>query len=244
MEKRGYSQFCPIALAAEVFAERWTPLVIRELLLGSVRFNDLQRGVPRMSSALLARRLKELQFAGIVERRQGVAGAEYHLTAAGRELFPVVETMGLWAQRWLRHKLVDTDNLDPDLLMWDIRRTVISHLPPCDRRYVAEFQLSGVPITHRCYWLVFERGQVDLCYKPPGFDVDLTVGVSLRLLTQIWLGHVKIDRAIRDGQLRLEGSRDDVAAFRIWFVLSPFAPAGAMPLGQPEPTAPPGIAGA
>jgi DNA-binding HxlR family transcriptional regulator len=239
MEKRGYSQFCPIALAAEVLAERWTPLVIRELLLGSVRFNDLQRGLPRMSSALLSRRLKELQFAGIVERRPGAAGAEYHLTAAGTELFPVVEKMGLWAQRWLRHRLVDAENLDPDLLMWDIRRTVMTQLPPRDRRYVAEFQLSDVPISRRCYWLVFERGQVDLCYKPPGFDVDLTVGASLRLLTQIWLGHVKIDQALRDGRLRLEGSRKDVAAFRIWFALSPFAPAGGAPTGQMEIAASP-----
>ena len=142
--------------------------------------------------------------------------------------------MGLWAQRWLRHKLVDTDNLDPDLLMWDIRRTVINKLPQRSRRYVAEFQLSGVPITHRCYWLVFERGEVDLCYKPPGFEVDLAVETSLRLLTQIWLGHVKIEQAMRDGHLRLDGSREDVAAFRHWFALSPFAPAGAAPAGQIE----------
>lgn len=104
--------------------------MIRELLLGSVHFNDLQCGVPRMSSALLAKRLKGLQLVSIVERRQGAVGAEYHLTAAGRELFPVVERMGLWAQRWLRHKVVDADNLDPDLLMWDIRRTVGNQLPP------------------------------------------------------------------------------------------------------------------
>src|SRR6185437_8845504 len=156
-ENRGYGQFCPVALAAEVLAERWTPLVIRELLLGSVRFNDLQRGVPRMSSSLLARRLKELQFAGIVERRRRVgAGWEYHLTPAGRELFPVVEKMGLWAQRWLRHKLVDAAHLDPDLLMWDIRRTVVNHARPAGERYVAQFQLSGVPVSRRRYWLVFE----------------------------------------------------------------------------------------
>jgi DNA-binding HxlR family transcriptional regulator len=234
MERRGYSQFCPVALAAEVFAERWTPLVIRELLLGSVRFNDLRRGVPRMSSALLAKRLKELQFAGVVERRQGAAGAEYHLTTAGRELFPVVEELGLWAQRWLRHRLVDAGNLDPDLLMWDIRRTLVNQLPPRDCRYVAEFQLSGVPITRRSYWLVFERGHLDLCYKPPGFEVDLTIAASLRLLTQIWLGHTNITQAIRSGGLRLEGARGDVAAFRTWFALSSFAPAGGAPTGQSE----------
>lgn len=234
-EKRGYGQFCPIALAAEVLAERWMPLVIRELLCGSVRFNDLQRGVPRMSSALLAQRLKELQFAGIIERRRGDnSGFEYHLTPAGRELFPVVETMGLWAQRWLRHDLVDTANLDPDLLMWDIRRNAVGHAPPRDRRYVAEFQLSGVPISRRRYWLVFEGGVVDLCYRNPGFDVDLFVEAGLRVLTQVWLGHLPIDQAIREGRLRLDGSRADVVAFRSWFALSMFAPAGQAPTGQME----------
>jgi DNA-binding HxlR family transcriptional regulator len=233
VERRSYGQFCPVALAAEVLAERWTPLVVRELLCGSIRFNDLQRGVPRMSSALLARRLKELQFAGIVERRRGAGGSfEYHLTPAGRELFPVVEKMGLWAQRWLRHDLVDTVNLDADLLMWDIRRNVLAKSPPRDVRYVAEFRLSGVPISRRRYWLVFERGAVDLCYRNPGFEVDLFVEASLRALTQIWLGHILIDQAIRDGRLRLDGSRSDVAAFRSWFALSMFAPAGREPTGQ------------
>jgi DNA-binding HxlR family transcriptional regulator len=225
-EKKGYGQFCPIALATEVFAERWTPLIIRELLCGSTRFNDLQRGVPRMSSSLLARRLKEMEFAGIVERRPGVSGFEYHLTAAGRELFPVVEKMGLWAQRWLRHKLVDTENLDPDLLMWDIRRTVLAHAATSDHRFVSEFHLTGTQVSRRHYWLVFERGNVDLCYKDPGFAVDLYVATSLRLLTQIWLGHVSIDQARRDGGLTLDGSRQDVSAFSSWFALSLFAPAG------------------
>jgi DNA-binding HxlR family transcriptional regulator len=223
-QKPGYGQFCPIAVATEVLGQRWTPLVIRELLLGSTRFNDLQRGVPRMSPALLARRLRELQFAGIVERRRGAA-VEYHLTPAGRELFPVVEKMGLWAQRWLRHKLADASNLDPDLLMWDIRRTVVSHARPDDERYVAEFQLSGAPVSRRRYWLVVEGGSVDLCYKDPGFDADLFIASSLRVLTQVWLGHLSVDQALHEGRLRLHGSRRDLKAFRSWFALSPFAPA-------------------
>jgi DNA-binding HxlR family transcriptional regulator len=233
VEKRGYGQFCPIALAAEILAERWMPLIIRELLCGSIRFNDLQRGVPRMSSALLARRLKQLQFAGIVERRPGGAGGfEYHLTPAGQELLPVVEQMGFWSQRWLRHDLVDTANLDADLLMWDIRRFVVGKAAPRDGRYVAEFRLSGVPISRRRYWLVFERGVVDLCYRNPGFDVDLFVEASLRVITQIWLGHVPIEQAIRDGGLRLDGPRKDIVAFRSWFALSMFASAGREPIGQ------------
>ena len=233
-DKKGYGQFCPIALAAEVLTERWTPLVIRELLCGSVRFNDLQRGVPRMSSSLLAQRLKDLQFSGLIERRRGDSGWEYHLTPAGRELFPVVEKMGLWAQRWLRHDLVASKNLDPDLLMWDIRRNVVSKIPADDRRRVTEFQLSGVPSSKRRYWLIFEQGHADLCYKPPGFDIDLTVQSSLRTLTEIWLGHVGIEEAVRAERLRLEGSRRDIAAFRSWFALSMFAPAGRMPTGPME----------
>lgn len=240
VEKRGYGQFCPIALAAEVLAERWTPLVIRELLLGSVRFNDVQRGVPRMSSSLLARRLKELQFAGVIERRRAAgSGFEYHLTPAGRELFAVVEKMGLWAQRWLRHKLVDAENLDPDLLMWDIRRTVVSQVRPGDRRFIAEFRFPGLPAARRRYWLVFEPGQVDLCYKDPGFEVDLLIETSLRVLTQIWLGHLGIDRALREERLHLDGSRRERAAFRSWFALSPFAPAGGAPSGPMEIAAAP-----
>ena len=234
-ETRSYGQFCPIAIASEVLAERWTPLVIRELLCGSVRFNDLQRGVPRMSSALLARRLKELLRAGIIERRTGLhGGAEYRLTPAGKELFPVIEGMGLWAQRWLRRDLVDAGNLDPNLLMWDVRRNVAARIPHHDRRHVTEFRLSGVPANRRRYWLVFEGDAVDLCYKDPGFEVNLFVAASLRLLTEVWLGHISIDRAIRDDRLRLEGSRGDVTAFRSWFALSTFAPAGARPTGQAE----------
>jgi DNA-binding HxlR family transcriptional regulator len=237
--KSSYGQFCPVALAATILAERWMPLVIRELLCGSVRFNDLQRGVPRMSSALLSQRLKQLQFAGIVERRQGAAGIEYHLTPAGRELFPVIKEMGFWSQRWLRHDLVDTESLDSDLLMWDIRRNVAGHAPARAGRYVAEFRLSGVPISRRYYWLVFDGGSVDLCYRDPGFEIALFVEANLRVLTQIWLGHVLLDEAIRDGRLRLDGTRADIAAFRSWFTLSMFAQAGLQPAGQAELAAQP-----
>jgi DNA-binding HxlR family transcriptional regulator len=234
--KRAYGQFCPIAVASEILAARWMPLVVRELLSGSVRFNDLQRGLPRMSSALLAERLRQLQFAGIVERRRGPAGGfEYHLTPAGRALFPVVEQMGLWAQRWLRHDLVDDANLDPDLLMWDIRRNVVGEAAPREGRYLVEFRLGGVPASHRQYWLVFEQGAVDLCYRNPGFEVDLYVEASLRELTRVWLGHLPLDTAIRDGRLRLDGTRRDRTAFRAWFALNMFAPAGREPPGAALP---------
>jgi DNA-binding HxlR family transcriptional regulator len=221
-QHKGYGQFCPVSRAAEILAERWTPLVVRELLCGSVRFNDLQRGVPRMSSALLSRRLKELEYAGIVERRPAEKGRgqEYHLTEAGRDLFPILDGMGLWAQRWARNDLTADENLDPDLLMWDIRRRVTAEGIPADRRFVVLFQLSGVPVNRRRYWVVFDHGEADLCIKDPGYEVDLYVSAQLRTLTQIWLGHVTIGEAVRDERLSFDGARGDIEAFASWFALS------------------------
>ena len=232
-QKKGYGQFCPVARAAEILAERWTPLVVRELLSGSVRFNDLQRGVPRMSSSLLSRRLKDLEFAGIIERRRAEKGPgwEYHLTGAGRELLPIIEGMGLWAQRWSRNDLVADDNLDPDLLMWDIRRNVSAEGMPVDRRFTVRFEFPGVPSNRRRYWIVFDHGEADLCAKDPGFEVDLYLSAKLRSLVEVWLGHVSLDRALRAGDLELEGSRQDLRRFRDWFALSLFAEAGRQPPG-------------
>jgi DNA-binding HxlR family transcriptional regulator len=181
---KGYGQFCPVSRAAEILAERWTPLVVRELLCGSVRFNDLQRGVPRMSSALLSRRLKELEHAGIIERRPAATGrgSEYHPTDAGRELLPVLEGMGNWAQRWVRDDLVADQNLDPDLLMWDIRRNVGRGAMEGSGRFVVRFEFPDMPSTRRRYWLVFEGDEADLCVKNPGFEVDLYVSSKVRAL--------------------------------------------------------------
>jgi DNA-binding HxlR family transcriptional regulator len=232
--QKGYGQFCPVSRASEILAERWTPLVVRELLCGSVRFNDLQRGVPRMSPSLLSRRLKELEYAGIVERRPAAKGRgwEYHLSEAGRELLPILEGMGLWAQRWVRSDLVADENLDPDLLMWDIRRNVKREHMAVEGRFVVRFEFAGVPSSRRRYWLVFETDDSDLCTKDPGFEVDLYVSSPVRTLVEVWLGHVPLDKAVRDERLRLEGTRGDVRAFRDWFALSVFAPAGREPPGK------------
>jgi DNA-binding HxlR family transcriptional regulator len=219
---RSYGQFCPVAKAAEILAERWTPLIVRELLTGSHRFNEIQQGVPRIPRSLLVQRLRSLERAGLVERRD----RGYYLSPAGLDLFEVIERMGAWGQRWLNREIRAGD-LDPDLLMWDIRRSVMNWIRPGDRRFVAEFHLAGALPRRQRWWLLFEPGTVDLCYKDPGFAVDLFVSTSLRALTQVWLGHISLDQALRQGQLRLNGSRQDMAAFRSWFVLSSFAPAGA-----------------
>ena len=232
---KGYGQFCPVSRAAEILAERWTPLVVRELLCGSTRFNDLQRGVPLMSSSLLSRRLQELEHAGIVDRRpiEGRRGNEYYLTEAGRELFPLVEGMGLWAQRWVRDDLVRSENLDPTLLMWDVRRNVMAEEIPVERRYVVRFEFQGVPHNRRRFWLVFDTDGVDLCMRDYGFEVDLVVGAHVKALTEVWLGHVALAHAIRHGQVKLEGAAPDTRAFKNWFALSIFAEAGRQPPGLP-----------
>jgi DNA-binding HxlR family transcriptional regulator len=220
-----YGQFCPIARAAEVLGERWTTLVIRELHCGSVRFNDLQRGLPRMSSSLLSRRLKELEDGGLVWKRQATSGRgfEYRLTEAGRALGPVLEHMGAWAQQWSRDDLTIDDNLDPDLLMWDIRRCVTHKGIPKDRRFVVGFQFPNMPSNRRAYWLLFTEGQVELCYRDPGYDVDMLVIAHVKTLVEIWLGHKSIEKAADDETFRLEGDPKDVMAFRAWFTLSPTA---------------------
>lgn len=222
VKDNGYGQFCPVSRAAEILAERWTPLVVRELLCGSVRFNDIQRGVPRMSSALLSRRLKELEHSGIVAHRLAAKGrgGEYHLTEAGKALHPILDGMGLWAQRWVRHDLTLDKNLDPDLLMWDIRRRVLAGNTQVDKRFVVLFQFSGVPVNRRRFWLVFDRDDIDICMKDPGHEVDLSVSAHVRILIQIWLGHISIAEATRDQKITFDGKSRDIKAFASWFVLS------------------------
>jgi DNA-binding HxlR family transcriptional regulator len=219
---RGYGQFCPLAMAAEVFAERWTPLVLRELLYGVTRFNDLKRGVPLMSPSLLSQRLKQLQFAGLVEKKRGADGPEYHLTPSGEQLRPVVEGLGAWGLRWLQHQTPD-HNLDVSLLMWDMRRNLRRDVVPSDGRTVIEFRFAGVPSAKRQWWLVFDQGEVDLCIKRPGFDVDLQVETNVRTLTEVWMGQLKLQKAIDSGALQLEGGRETRSVFRRCFDPHPLA---------------------
>ena len=223
---KGYGQFCPVAKAAEIVAERWTPLVLRELLCGSHRFNDLHRGVPLMSRTLLAARLEQLETAGIVQSvaRPRGRGREYYLTEAGEELRPLIECLGEWGQRWARAH-VDRDDLDPGLLMWDIHRRVnLEALPP--ERVVVRFDFRGVPATMRCpstWWLVLDRPEVDLCLKEPGFLVDIVVSADLRTLTRVWMGDVRLNETVRAGLIRLDGPPSLVRAFPTWLTLSAFA---------------------
>jgi DNA-binding HxlR family transcriptional regulator len=219
---RTYGQFCPIAQAAEVLTERWTPLVIRELLVGSHRFNDIQRGVPLMSSALLSERLKTLERYGLVERRSrrdGQRGYENHLTAAGDELRPLIEQMGVWGQKCVRRRVTPED-ADPALLMWDMRRSInMERLP--DRRVVVHFSFRGVPKSKRSWWLVLDRPEPDLCLHDPGFGVDLTVRTDAVTLAEVWVGDIDLADAVRSRRVMLEGPSHLRRAFPDWLILSP-----------------------
>lgn len=220
---KSYRQFCPVAKAAEIIAERWTPLVIRELLAGSHRFNDLRRGVPLISPSLLSQRLKFLEDQGLVERRVTANGeaADYHLTRAGEELLPVIEALGTWGKRWVRRE-AEAEDLDPGLLMWDIhRRLNVDRFP--DRRSVLKFELTDVPSKARNYWLVIDHGKVDICLKDPGFEVDLYIAVDLRTLTAVWLGDTTLDKATRGDAMVLHGPRNMIRHFKMSLKLSVFA---------------------
>lgn len=220
---RSYRQFCPVAKAAEIVAERWTPLIIRELLAGSHRFNDLRRGVPLMSPSLLSQRLKSLEDQGLVERRadsDGDAG-DYHLTQAGEELLPVIEALGTWGKRWVRREAA-SDDLDPGLLMWDIRRRLnVERFP--DRRSVLKFEVTDVPGKGCNYWLVIDHGKADICLKDPGFEVDLYISVDVRTLTGVWLGDMTLDKATRTDAMMLHGPREMIRHFKKGLKLSVFA---------------------
>jgi DNA-binding HxlR family transcriptional regulator len=219
-----YGQFCPVAVASEVFAERWTPLILRELYRGSHRFNDIHRGLPRISKALLVRRLRTLEDAAIVlsVARSGAQGHEYRLTAAGVELCEVVVQLGHWGQRWTAP--VRRDRLDARLLMWDMRRRIaLDRLPA--RRIVAQFDFRGVPMRHRhpkTYWLLLDR-EVDLCIVDPGHEVDLFVEADLAVFVRVWLGQIPMREAIRCGDIRLSGSTEAIRGFPSWLLLSTLA---------------------
>lgn len=219
----GYKQFCPVSMAAEVICTRWTMVLLRELVAGSTRFNDLRRGVPKMSPTLLSKRLKDLEEAGVVERRpvKGEPGVlEYHLTPAGRDLRAVVEAVGLWGQKWVESSL-SLKNLDPSLLMWDMRRN-LNPAPLPRRRTVIQFLYPELPASKKLWWLVVEpHGEVDLCWSDPGFDVDLYVTTDLRTMTAIWMGLTTVAREAP--RLSLEGDRQMRDTMQTWLGLSPFA---------------------
>jgi DNA-binding HxlR family transcriptional regulator len=222
-----YGQFCPVAKAMELLDERWTMLVVRELLMGSRHFNDLRRGVPRMSPALLSKRLRTLIQAGVVERREHGGRVTYLLSDAGAELRPVVEALGQWGLRWVP-ELGDED-LDPQLLLWDVHRNLDLDAMP-DGRTVVCFHFTDVPVKAARWWLVVDNDGVDVCDADPGHPVTLTVESTLRTLVGVWRGDLGWTAAAGAG-LRLEGPAWARRALPRWLRLSAFA-------ATPRPPAP------
>ncbi len=222
-EVGSYGQFCPVSMASEILCSRWTILVLREMLCGSTRFNDLRRGLPRMSPSLLSKRLKELEKAGVILSVATTGGlSEYRLTEAGEDLRPIVIGMGVWGQRWVESRL-SLRNLDPSLLMWDMRRN-LNPDPLLPRRCTIQFQYPELSEAQRNWWLVVEAGTVDLCGFDPGFEVDLLVTSSLRTMTAIWMGISPLRQEVNAGRVQLDGDPAVGRAMQQWLKLSTFAP--------------------
>jgi DNA-binding HxlR family transcriptional regulator len=218
-----YGQFCTVARGAEVLGELWTPLVVRELLCGSRRFNDLKRGLPRMSATLLTQRLRKLEEMGVIERRPAKGGFEYHLTQAGEELRPIVVGIGHWGARWIGSRLKKRQ-LDAGFLMWDIRRFArVERFPP-GKRVVIHFNFPDAPRGEKQWWLVVENRMTDLCRDDPGHEVSVVVESTVRALTEIWTGDTNPEHEIRAGTLKVLGAGRNGQKLWDWLGRSLFAP--------------------
>jgi DNA-binding HxlR family transcriptional regulator len=218
-----YGQFCPVAQAAEVLTERWTLLVLRELLMGSTRFNELQRGVPRMSSSLLSKRLREMERSGLITREplQGERGHAYRLTPAGEALGPLVVQLGNWSREWLKREIGE-EEADPALLMWDMRRSVKLDRLPGDQ-VVVFFRYRDAEEGKRAWWLVAEKANADLCFTDPGFGIDLQVDAEARAMAEVWLGQLELGAAMRSQRIRVNGPEHLVRSLPDWLGYSTFA---------------------
>jgi DNA-binding HxlR family transcriptional regulator len=216
-----YGQFCPVALGAEIFAERWTPLILRELLLGGRSFSDIHRGVPRISRNLLTLRLESLRRSGIIEQVQTDTERrhQYRLTLAGRALGPVIDALGTWGYNWASKDLED-ERLDPDFLMWSLRRMVRMDALP-DERVVVVFRFRRHP--DRYYWLVLQRPDVDLCRYDPGYEVSLEVEGTVAAFAHVCLGHVGLVQAMRQGDIDVRGAPRYRNALPSWLGVTRFA---------------------
>ncbi len=219
-----YGQYCPVAKAAEVLGDRWTLLIVRDLIcLRARHFNDLVRGLPGISRSLLAQRLQQLERMGIIERHAGGKGraTEYHLTVAGQELQQVIESLLEWGAQWAFGE-PDRAELDPVLLLWWMRRgTHLDRLPP--QRVVAQFDFFGARTGS--YWLLLEPSDVSVCLQHPGFDIDLLVTADIAAFYQVWMGRISFAESLRHKRVQLDGVTALVRAFPTWFAWSPAAEA-------------------
>ncbi len=222
---KSYGQFCPVAKAAELFCERWTALIIRDLAAGATRFSELRRGVPLMSPSLLSSRLKQLEAEGVVERRapegSNERGARYFLTEAGAEFVPLVVGLGTWGQRWARRQLAEHE-IDLGLLIWSLERSVKADAFGSERS-VVQLNFIDQPSGKDAWWFVNENSACELCLHDPGFDIDLHLSCSLSDMIYIVRGDLPVSRAIADDRLEVHGAAAARRKLSAWLNLSPLA---------------------
>ena len=215
-----YGQFCPVTRALELLGERWTLLIVRDLLHDVRHFNELARGLPKLSRGLLAKRLRGLEEAGLVSRRLKGNQTEYRLTEAGEATRPVVESLMVWGAQWALEQPMP-DELDPVLLMWWMRRRVLTEALPAGR-VVVQFDFYG---DAKSYWLVLERRDVSVCFTPPDFEVDVWVAADLSAFYRVWLGKTSFAEAADAGLVNVSALPALERAFPGWFAWSPAAEA-------------------
>lgn len=212
---KGYGQFCPVAKTAEIFAQRWTPLVIRELCFGPRRFNEVHMGVPLMSRALLVQRLSELEEAGVIATQPLAQGKLYSLTPAGAQMSELICLMSDWGQRHGQGRIAH-EELDPTLLMWGMKRQVdLDELP--DHDVVLRFEFRGIPKAHaarRYWWMILRPDDVEVCLKDPGRDVDVVLASDLEAFVRVWMGHRGLADALAKGDITLSGDKPRIAEFK------------------------------
>lgn len=218
---KDYAQYCPVALASSVIAERWTPLIIRELVIGGRRFNEIDRGLPGISRSLLKQRLDHLERKGVVERVAVATGHEYQLTPAGRDLEGVIMAVGEWAVRWMFSE-PEPREVDPVTLTWWMSRRLVADALP-DQRTVLQFDYTGDDPTR--IWMVIERRETSVCTDPPGFETDLVISTEPVALMRVFSGIVTYPEALADGTLTVTGQPRLTRELPHWFAWSPFAPA-------------------
>jgi DNA-binding HxlR family transcriptional regulator len=212
-----YGQFCPVAKAAEVFGDRWSPIIMRELCFGTRAFGELLKAAPLISRTVLALRLKQLQQAGVVhiEAKSKGKGHLYRLTPAGEDFRPIVELMSVWGQRW-GQGLIGPDDLDPKLLVWGVRRQIDPVEIPA-QGFVIRFDFRGIPKSNRSpryWWLVLRPDDIEVCLKAPARDVDIVIAAELMTFTKVWLGYAGLAAALERGAISLHGSARAITTAR------------------------------
>ncbi len=217
---RTYGQYCPIARGAEIFAERWTPVIVRNLYLGCESFNEILEGAPGLSRTLLSQRLKQLERLGIVETvpKPASRGHYYELTPAGHDLFKVCVSLGEWGARWLE---LAPAHLDPFVALWSMCNALRRDRLP-DRRIVIQFDFTGRKRPER-YWLLIELGDTEICKKYLGLDEDLFITAEAEAFVKWHLGQLSWDAATREQRIELHGPSWLVRAFPTWNKRSMFA---------------------